>query len=298
MNFKELAGFVNNIEKTYHVPCYDICIYHRGARVFRKKKNSHDFPRTFKGLRKNLYFMHSGAKLMCCVALMQLVENKKLSLKDPICTFIENFNSEATIKDMIFEYSRTLDYERDDFGFENVSRIIEKASGISFNDYMEKNILNPLKMKSTSFVLSEKNKKKIAVQYVFNSKTSEITESNNSIYELYNKNKGCLITTVDDYALFCETLAGGKKHKLLSKENTLLLIDKLIYKETKKDGAFVCMGYNGGLVLVDVKKQITIVYGQHLQNIPVSQLEMYPTLRKLAYEAVGTDTWTKDYKTA
>ncbi len=298
MNFKELTAFVNNIEKKYHVPCYDICMYQGGTRVFRKKKNSHDFPRTFKGLRKNLYFMHSGAKLMCCVALMQLIENNKLSLEDSICTFIENFDAAATVKDMIFEYSRTLDFEREDYGFENVSIIIEKVSGISFNEYMEKYILKPLKMKSTSFILSEKNKKKIAVQYVFNSKTSEITESNNSIYELYNKNKGCLITTVDDYALFCEALTGSKKYKLLTKENTLLLIDKLIYKETKKDGAFVCMGYNGGLVLVDIKKQITIVYGQHLQNIPVSQLEMYPTLRKLAYEAVGIDTWTKDYKTA
>ena len=31
----------------------------------------------------------------------------------------------------------------------------------------------------------------------------------------------------------------------------------------------------------EIKKKITIVYAQHLQNIPVSQLEMYPSLRKI-----------------
>ena len=137
MNFKELAGFVNNIGKAYHVPCYDICVYHDTKRAFRKKYNSHDFPRTFKKLRKNLYFMHSGAKLMCCVALMQLVENKKLSLEDKVSSFVEDFEPSASISDMIYEYSRTLDFERDDYGFVNVSKIIEKASGVTFNNYIE-----------------------------------------------------------------------------------------------------------------------------------------------------------------
>jgi len=297
MNFKELTHFVNNIGKTYHVPCYDICVYYNQRNVFRKKRNYHDFPRTFKSLRNNLYFMHSGAKLMCCVALMQLAESKKLSLEDKVSKYVENFDDSSTIADMIYEYSKTLDFERKDFGFDNISKIIEKTSGISFNEYIQNKITKPLKMKSTSFVLSEKNKKKIAVQHVFNSKTSEITESNNSIYELYNKNKGCLITTVDDYARFCEAICTGKTGTLLKAESIELLINKLIYKETKKDDAFVCMGYNGGLVLIDIKKKISIVYAQHLQNIPVSQLEMYPKLRKLTYESIGPDTWTKDYKT-
>ena len=46
---------------------------------------------------------------------------------------------------------------------------------------------------------------------------------------------------------------------------------------------------------VPLKKKITIVYAQHLMNMGVKQLEMYPKLRKIVYECIGVDTWSQGY---
>ena len=84
-------------------------------------------------------------------------------------------------------------------------------------------------------------------------------------------------------------------YKLLDKESIDSLINDILYNETEKNDAFVCLGYNGGLILIDIKKKITIVYAQHAQNMPAEQLKMYPQLRKLTYDCIGVDTWSKGY---
>lgn len=299
MNFKELDSYVKKIGKTYNVPCYDFCAYYDKKTVYKKRHGFSSPDKKIKISRKKLYFMHSGAKLIVSVALMKLVENKKVSLDDNVKTFLPNFPTDDNVAKLLYEYSRTLDYEQEIYNFSNISKLIENISEVSFNEFIETNITKPLNMKSTTFELSFKNKKKIAVQYVFNSKTAQITESNTGIYDLYYKNKGCLITTVDDYGKFCKTLSSGgvsdNGYTLLTKDNIELLFNSLLYNETKKGNAFVCMGYNGGLVLIDIKKKISMVYAQHIENIPASQLEMYPVLRRLTYESLGVDTWEKDY---
>lgn len=59
-------------------------------------------------------FMHSGAKLICCVALMKLIQSYKLTLND-------------NVKDYI-------DFEDERFNFKNITLIIEKLSKKNFND--------------------------------------------------------------------------------------------------------------------------------------------------------------------
>jgi len=63
----------------------------------------------------------------------------------------------------------------------------------------------------------------------------------------------------------------------------------------EKNDAFVCVGRHGGLVLIDTKKKITIVYAQYVKDMPLEQFEMYPNLRKLVYECIGADTWSMGY---
>lgn len=299
MNFKELDKYVKKIGKTYNVPCYDFCAFYDNKAVYKKRHGFSSPEKKIKISRKKLYFMHSGAKLITAVALMKLIENKRLSLDEKVNTFVPEFPNDENVAKLLYEYSRTLDFEQEIYNFNNISKLIENVSGVSFNEFIETNITKPLDMKSTTFELSFKNKKKIAVQYVFNSKTAEITESNTGIYDIYYKNKGCLITTVDDYGKLCKVLSSGgvsdNGYRLLLKENIELLFNSLLYNETKKNKAFVCMGYNGGLVLIDLKKNISMVYAQHIENIPSSQLEMYPVLRRLTYEAIGIDTWADEY---
>lgn len=299
MNFRELTRFVDQIGVKYNIPCYDICIYYNHVNVFRRKRGFSNMSNKLKAFGRNMYFMHSGAKIMCCTALMQLVQSYKVSLNDRVSDYLTGFEDDIKIRDLMREFSRTYDYEDKRFNFTNMSALIEKLSGVPFEDYVNSHIIKPLKMKSTSFSLNEKNKKHIALQYMFDESVDEFVECDTDPKKRYSKNKGCLITTVDDYARFCEALCAGgtaqNGYRLLNRESVDVLINDIIYKETEKDDAFVCVGYNGGLVLIDTKKKITIVYAQHIRNMPLNQLEMYPELRRCVYECIGTDTWSMGY---
>lgn len=299
MNFRELTRFVDQIGVKYNIPCYDICIYYNHVNVFRRKRGFSNMSNKLKAFGRNMYLMHSGAKIMCCTALMQLVQSYKVSLNDRVSDYLTDFEDDIKIRDLMREFSRTYDYEDKRFNFTNMSALIEKLSGVPFEDYLNSYIIKPLKMKSTSFSLNEKNKRHIALQYMFDESADEFVECDTDPKKRYSKNKGCLITTVDDYARFCEALCAGgtaqNSYRLLNRESVDVLINDIIYKETEKDDAFVCVGYNGGLVLIDTKKKITIVYAQHIRNMPLNQLEMYPELRRCVYECIGTDTWSMGY---
>ena len=117
MNFKELTKFINNIGKTYNIPCYDICIYYDHVNVFRSKRNTSSFSKKMKSIGRNLYFMQSGTKIMNCVALMRLVQGYKASLNDQVCQYLPNFPEGITIRTMITEYSRANDADEKVFNF-------------------------------------------------------------------------------------------------------------------------------------------------------------------------------------
>ena len=298
MDFRELNKFIKTMGKEYNIPAYSISVYYNHRNVYYGKKGNATFLDKIKGLGKNLYFMHSGAKLICCVALMKLIQSYKLTLNDNVKDYID-FDCDIKIRDFIQKFSTTEDFEDERFNFKNITLIIEKLSKKNFNDYVYEIIFKPLKMKNTSFILNDKNKKHIALQYLYDGNKKSFISSDKDIEEIYNKNNGCLITTVADYSIFCDALcAGGKAYngyQLLSEESTNLLINELMNNETEKNDAYVCVGYNGGLILIDIKKRITIVYAQHVHNLTVQQLEMYPKLRKIVYEGIGVDTWSKGY---
>ena len=297
MNFKELSKFIDNIGREYNVPCYDICIYYNHVNVFSRKRGFSDFRHRIKAAGRNLYFIHSGAKIMCCVGLMRLIQSYKASLNDRICEYLPDLDTDIKIRDMITGYSAALYTEEEPFGFDNMRRLIEAISGEVFEEFMDREIIKPLKMRSTSFRLTDKGKKRMALQYRFDG--GGLVEYETDAKTIAEQNNGCIITSVDDYARFCEAICSGgtaaNGYRLLNRESVDILINELVYKETEKDGAFVCIGYHGGLVLIDVKKKITIVYAQYVKNMPVEQLEMYPKLRKLAYECIGADTWSMGY---
>ena len=63
--------------------------------------------------------MHSGAKLICCVALMKLIQSYKLTLNDNVKYYID-FDCDIKIRDFIQKFSTTEDFEDERFNFKNV----------------------------------------------------------------------------------------------------------------------------------------------------------------------------------
>ena len=299
MDFNKLADFIKNIGKNYSVPGCDISVYYNHINVFRMHSGFSDEAGKVKVSRKNLYFMNSGAKIMCCAALMMLAQSYALSLGDPVARFVPGVPAGITVREFIKKYSAENRTEDEVFGFDTVKKLIASASGKSFDEFLESAITRPLKMKSTTFNLNSANEKLIAAQYNYMGEGKTPIECATGVRALHDKHTGCLITSVDDYALFTETLTGGGLSKagkrLLSRESTEKLIGDLVYNETEKDGAFVSVGNNGSLVLIDMKKKISIVYAQHMRNMDASVLSMYPELRKTVYECIGADTWSLGY---
>lgn len=295
MNFIPLSKYLDTFHKVYELPGCDCCIYKDHNNVFRRKYGFSDAKKT---TFKDLYFMHSAAKLICCTAVVRLADEGLLALSDRVDSYLTDFNDDSTITDMLKIYSETLDFEQHKFNHKNISRIVEKLTGLSLDDYLKKNIFEPLHMKNTSFSINESNRKRISTQY-FLTDDGERLKSDKSFEELISKNEGCIITSVGDYARFAETLCnkGISKHgfRLLSEDSTLNLINNIIYNETTEKNCFVCIGYNGSLVSIDIDNNVTIIYAQHVKNCGTLQMEIYPKLREIAYDCLGVHKWSKGF---
>lgn len=299
MDFRRLDKFVKGLKDEYDIPGFDISVYYNHINVYRKKNGFTNTLFNKKVSSKDLYIIHSGAKILCCVAIMQLVERYKLTLKDKVVDYVPDFPSKDTLVcDMIKNYSHSISDDDTIYNHKSVVTLISNASGETFDSFINKNIINPLKMKSTSFNFEERFNNKIAKQYIYDKKNKTMTEHIKS--ELFfKKNIGSLITNVSDYSAFCETICNNGIAKngyvLLSPFSIDILINNLIYNETEKEDAFVSVGCHGSLVLIDIKKKITIVYVQHTKDIDRTKLDMYPKLRKIVYECIGADTWSTGY---
>ncbi len=299
MDFSVLKKFLNSLEKDYGVPDFDCAICYDHNYVFKYKSGilSALKQRTMPG--RNLYLLHSGAKLITGVAVMQLAERYKLSLNDKACKYVSEFPENMTVSEVLTQYSRNLKDEESVFSHKNVAAIVETVSGMSFSEFVRENITEPLKMKNTAFEITDRNRSKIAARYAFDNENGAQINRDFNAEDFFKNNSGALVTSVDDYMILCETLCGKGKsargHRLLSEYSVDMLINGIMYNETEKNDAFVSVGYHGSLILIDIKKKITIVYAQHTKNLDAAQLDMYPKLRKLAYECIGADTWSRGY---
>ena len=115
------------------------------------------------------------------------------------------------LKDYVnFEPGTDFDYG---FGLDIVGGIIEAVTGISFDEYVKKNIFEPLGMKNSTFKLSDVGEEKnIWQQYRFNEKTNGYDKADNNIFVLtdnfYSGGAG-LISTTNDYIKFVKVMANN-----------------------------------------------------------------------------------------
>ena len=295
MNFIPLAKYLDTLNKVYSLPGCDCCIYYNHSNVFRRKNG---FSEAKKTTFKDLYFIHSAAKLICCTAIFQLAEKGLLSLDDRADKYLPSFNDSSTIEEMLRKYSQTLDFEEHKFNHKNISAIVEKLTKKTLDEYLSEAIFKPLHMKNSSFTLNSENKKRIGAQYII-TKSGESKETDRHFEEMLSKNEGCIITSVSDYARFAETLCnkGVSKHnvRILSAKSVLHMINDVVYNETTEKNCFVCVGYNGSLVSIDIDNKVTIVYAQHVRNCGAAQMEIYPKIRLTAYECLGVHKWSKGF---
>jgi len=132
---------------------------------------------------------------------------------------------------------------------ELLAALIEKLSGETFGDYLEKHIFRPLGMTNTAFTLDQLENKTLANQYRYAGPDQPLTclgPANCLIPPILKESaSGGLISSVDDYMKFQQALASGEQ--LLSRRTIdLMRLDQL--HGSQRDGyGYTNLGMGYGL---------------------------------------------------
>jgi len=101
-------------------------------------------------------------------------------------------------------------------GINVAARIVEVASGLSFDNFVSKHILKPLGMKNTTFYPNKKQRSHLATPYIKDKQNGTLTATPYAAYGNKEQppfgNAG-LFSTGPDYARFCQMLLNGGTFK-------------------------------------------------------------------------------------
>lgn len=106
-------------------------------------------------------------------------------------------------------------FKYDGTGVEVLARLVEVVSGESFDNYLQRHILEPLKMLDTGFTVPEQNRHRIADITRMGAEGELMLDGGPSArhpgasLNPYPSGAGGLYSTAGDYARFCQMLMGG-----------------------------------------------------------------------------------------
>lgn len=206
-----------------------------------------------------------------------------------------------------------------------LAALVEVVSGMKFSDYIQKNIFDPLEMNDSTFRTlngSDRLMMRMARQYCYNYELDRAVPTDNSCsFKLgteYDSGGAGLISTVDDYVKFADTLANGGQAfngvRLLSDKTINLMKTNALNTEQLNDVTWATLkGYGYGLgvrtmidpiaggspgsygefgwggaagtyLIVDPELHLTVFYAQHMLE---SQDEyVVPRLRNIIYTSL------------
>ncbi len=196
--------------------------------------------------------------------------------------------------------------------------LIEVISGKRFGEYLKEHIFDPLSMKDTSFRLPEEKRTRMAAQYTFDSAARTYAPKDGNAYVFgaeYESGGAGLISTVDDYMRFAETLCrfgtSADGERILSANSVKLmrmnhltpqtqpdfnwvhlagygyglgvrtLVDPTRISTLSVDGEFGWSGAAGAYVIIDPENEVTVCYAQHMLNCQEEYI--HPRLRNVVY---------------
>lgn len=96
MNTTELDRYLDLFPQ-FGVPACDFAITHRGEPVYRRRVGFADHAKTHPLTDRNIYRIYSVSKVTTCVCALQLVEEGRLKLEDPVSKYLPAF-AHLTVK--------------------------------------------------------------------------------------------------------------------------------------------------------------------------------------------------------
>lgn len=185
------------------------------------------------------YPIASISKIFLATSIMQLQEIHKLSIQDPVSKYIPDFpngsklklynllthtsgiqalhwkNSDKTplslvqeIEKMPFKFPPGQEWDYRDENYMVLGYILEKVSGTTLHDYIQRNILNKIQMKQTGFMTPKRPDPYTSVSYLMvDNKKVQRTQLLN-VYNLFAC--GDIYSTASDLAKFDKALMNGQ----------------------------------------------------------------------------------------
>lgn len=356
------------------IPSVDCMIYKDHQLVYRHMCGTTDeaYSKPIQG--DELYIMFSMTKVQTMTAVMQLVEQGKLSLEDEVGKYLPAYKELTVEVDgkvekcekpllvwHLLSMQSGLDYDLERPGIKRVlqekgqqattreivdafvesplkfvpgehflyslshdvaAAIVEVVSGMSFGEYLKKNIWKPLGMKRTFFAKPVNRLEKLATQFEMdeqgNTKPMGPT-CNYQLSESYESGGAGLISCTEDYAVFADTLACGGISKegvrIIKPETIELMKQNLLCEASQQEiinnmgrlgygygcgvqvllqpellgspapaGVFGWDGAAGSCIIMDTASKISLVYTQHVRSCGMAYGEVHPRLRDLLFE--------------
>ncbi len=202
--------------------------------------------------------------------------------------------------------------------------VIEKIADMRFSEYLDKIIFTPLGMTDSTFSETPALHERMATQYLAEDDGSIVaTEQKNEhrLTEEYESGGAGLISTVNDYAKFADTLACGgttaEGYRMLRPETVKFMHTEQLHSYSV-ESSFTCPagpGYGYGLgvrtrvnrdegqrspigefgwdgaagsyVLMDETNRLSVFFGMHVLNWPSCIGTDHAVMRDLIYDAMN-----------
>ncbi len=220
VDFKKLDKYITEAQSNWEIPGLAVAIVKDNKVIFSKAYGLRNIEKKNKVNENTLFAIASNTKAFTTAALSILVDEGKLNWDDKVVDYLPWFKlynpyvtQNITVRDLVSHRSGLYTFSgdllwyhtnysskeviqraqflkphygfREHFGYQNImfsaaGLIIEKISGISWNNYIKQHFLNPLGMKSTNTSVKdldlngntalpyhiEPGKKPIALQYM------------------------------------------------------------------------------------------------------------------------------------
>lgn len=293
--------FVNNHDNFSEVGLV-VSISNSDGRIWEKAAGFSDRSFGIKTSADHKFRIGSITKQFTAVAILKLVEEHKLSLDDTVHNYFPDLKggkqitiehllthtsgiSDYTTKpEWLTKYSKLFSdprdvydfikddnlrfppgsqYEYNNSGYHLLGLIIENESGMSYSDYLEKVIFDPLEMTNTSSLDSEEVIKNMAKGYdVFGEKISYP----DFVHPAQPFSSGSLVSTTGDLHKWYKGLLAGS---IISKEN----LDKAFTPYSLNDSSKTNYGYGWQVQSID---EIPVIH--HNGSYPgyISEVHFFP----------------------
>lgn len=213
------------LKEYFKIPGLAVSIEKNGENIYRDFFGVSDVANNIRVDSNTLFPIASITKVFSGVLVMKLVEQKKLSLDDPIGKFLPKpmLGDSILVKHILSHTSQgnvgENFYYSSRFGL--ITNVIEKVSGMSFSEMMEKEILTPLKLKNTFLLKDSTQIGRIAKPYILDNGIEK-----GFIDYGYSSSAG-IVSNLADLATFNKAL---DNNSIINKESR-----KLMFSSFKKD---------------------------------------------------------------